>query len=351
MTIQYFQPEVWAANLLQVLNKSLVFAGIGCNRDYEGEIAQYGDTVHIGSISDPTIGTYTKDTDITVQALTDADRTLTIDQSKYFAFEVDDIDTRQVRNGGGVMTEAARRAGFGLADAADQFLVQKMLVGAASANALGVVDATTATNVYDKLVVPAGVALDQQNIPTEGRWLIIDPASYGKLLLDTRFIKVNESGTSDGLRNGVVGRAGGFMIAKSNNAFQANRALASVTTVSGAKSLTGVAGQFNQGDVGTSVAGTGVGASAKIVSVSADGSVATTDTNSTASAAVTVTLSGGGQVAVAGSTIGTSYAEQINQVEAFRMEKRFADGLKGLHLYGGKVVRPEALVVASVKVS
>ena len=47
----------------------------------------------------------------------------------------------------------------------------------------------------------------------------------------------------------------------------------------------------------------------------------------------------------------TSYAEQINSVEAFRMEKRFADALKGLHLYGAKVVRPEALVVASVKTS
>jgi hypothetical protein len=62
-------------------------------------------------------------------------------------------------------------------------------------------------------------------------------------------------------------------------------------------------------------------------------------------------LSGGGQLAIAGSRIATTYAEQISKVEAFRPEKRFADALKGLHLYGAKVVRPEALVVASVKVA
>jgi hypothetical protein len=57
------------------------------------------------------------------------------------------------------------------------------------------------------------------------------------------------------------------------------------------------------------------------------------------------------RLAIAGSSIATTYAEQINKVEAFRPEKRFADALKGLHLYGAKVVRPEALVVASVKVA
>lgn len=352
MAITFFQPEVWAAQLLSVLEKALVYAGPSVvNRDYEGEIANAGDTVHITSIGDPTIGTYTKDTDITIQVLTDADRALLIDQQKYFAFEVDDIDKRQVMNAGGLMSEAAQRAGFGLADVTDQFLVQKMLAGALAANDLGVVDATTATNVYDQLIVPAGVKLNQNNVPQAGRFLIIDPAAYGKLQLDARFIKVNEAGTSEALRNGVVGRAGGFDIAMSNNAFQANRAV-TATTASGGPGLTALAGVFNQGDVGLTVTGTGINGTppVKIISVSADGTTATLDKNSTASASVTITLAGGGQVAIAGSRIATTYAEQINKVEAFRPEKRFADALKGLHLYGAKVIRPEALVTASVKV-
>jgi len=351
MAITFFQPEIWASELLSVLKKSLVYGGSNVvNRNYEGEIAAAGDTVHITSISDPSIGTYSKDTDITVQVLTDADRALVIDQQKYFAFEVDDIDMRQVKNSGGLMSEAADRAGFGLADVTDQFLASKM--AAAATNSLGVVDATTVTNVYDKLIVPAGVKLNQANVPQQGRFLIVDPAAYGQLLLDTRFIKVNEAGTSEGLRNGVVGQAGGFTIAMSNNAFQGNRALASVTTVSGAKGLTAAAGTFNQGDVGLTVVGTGIGSTNKIASVSADGATAQTTVNQSASATVTdVVLSGGGQLAIAGSSLATTYAEQINKVEAFRPEKRFADALKGLHLYGAKVVRPEALVVASVKVA
>lgn len=350
MAVTYFQPEVWSASLLSVLEKSLVYAGAPCvNRDYEGDISAFGDTVHIVSVADPTILDYTKDTDLTVQVLTDAEQQLLIDQAKAFAFEIDDIDMRQVRSGGALMSEAAQRAGFGLADKADQFVASKMAGAATPLTAAStIVDATTATNVYDALLVPASVALDTANVPSAGRFIILSPAAYGKLQLDSRFIKANESGNA-ALHNGVVGDASGFTIYKSNNAYQSNRTVASITTVSGAKGLTGVAGQFNQGDVGLTITGTGIGAANAIASVSADGSTAQTTVNQTASAAVTVTLAGGGQLAIAGSRIATSYAEQISKVEAFRPEKRFADALKGLHLYGAKVTRPTALVVASVK--
>src|SRR5690606_41349313 len=50
---------------------------------------------------------------------------------------------------------------------------------------------------------------------------------------------------------------------------------------------------------------------------------------------------------IAGSPIAWSYAEQISKVEAYRPERRFADAVKGLHLYGAKVVRPTALAVLS----
>ena len=48
---------------------------------------------------------------------------------------------------------------------------------------------------------------------------------------------------------------------------------------------------------------------------------------------------------IAGHQIAISYAEQINKVEAYRPEKRFADAVKGLHLYGAKLVRPGAIAV------
>lgn len=286
MAVTKFQPEVWSATLLSILEKSLVYgAGGVVNRNYEGEIANYGDTVHIVSVADPSIVTYSKDTDLTVQVLTDSEQTLVIDQAKAFAFEIDDIDMRQVRNGGGLMTEAAQRAAFGLRDVADQYLAGLMKAGVGGKiddGTTAITVSTTATDAYDKVLVPMSVKLDEQNVPSEGRFVVVTPAFYGKLLLDSRFIKANESGTN-ALHNGVVGDAAGFRILKSNNV--------PAGTIASTKAL------------------------------------------------------------IAGSSIATSYAEQINKVEAFRPEKRFADALKGLHLYGGKVVRPEALVSADVTVS
>lgn len=352
MAITNFVPEIWAATLLATLDKALVFAGASCvNRDYEGDIAASGDTVHINSITDPTISAYTKDTNLSApEALTDADLTLLIDQAMSFNFQVDDIDMRQARDGGALMSEAARRAAFGLRDVADQFVAKKMAL--AASNALGVVDATTATNVYDAFLVPASVKLDEADVPTEGRYAVIPPAAYGKLLLDSRFVKVNESGAQT-LRNGVVGEAAGFMVYKSNNAVGGARAItAEVTVATTAKTITGAAGTFTQADIGLVVAGTRITGGSKIASVSATGAVATMDTaGATAGTQTDTVLSGGHKAGTAGSTLATSYAEQIAKVEAYRPELRFGDALKGLHLYGAKVTRPTALVVASIKTS
>src|SRR4051812_10535612 len=112
MAVDTFIPEVWAAQLLTALPRSYVFGQLNViNHDYEGEIAEFGDTVHIGSLADPTIATYTKNvTAINPQTLATTDQSLLIDQSKYFAFEVDDVDARQVRNSGDLLNKAAMRA-------------------------------------------------------------------------------------------------------------------------------------------------------------------------------------------------------------------------------------------------
>ena len=247
MAITKFVPEIWAATLLSTLEKSLVYAGAPCvNRDYEGEIANQGDTVRVSSFGSPSIVDYSKDTDLTIETLTDSELVLTIDQAKAFAFEVDDIDKRQMVNGGAAMTEAAKQAAYGLRDVADQFVAKKMILGAS--NALGVIDATTATNVYDKLIVPMRTKLHKANIPTEGRFMVLDPYVTEKLLLDSRFIKVNESGSDAAMQNGLIGRIGGFNIMESNNAPVSNRSItATVTVATTAKTLTATAGTFSQG--------------------------------------------------------------------------------------------------------
>jgi len=350
MALTKFQSEVWASGIQTVLERRYVYGSPVCvNRDFEGDIRSAGDTVHIIDITDPSISDYVADADLTIQALTDAELTLSVNQAKSFSFQMDDIHKVQGNNSAGLMAKAMERSGAGLANAADTYTASQMALGAAP---LGVIDATTSTNVYDLLIVPTAVALDEADVPDEGRFIVLPPAAYGKLLLDSRFVKANESGTM-ALHNGAVGSAGGLQVLKSNNAPQANRGSITATTTSGSKNLTAAAGTFNQGDVGLLIAGTGIGASSNaIASVGADGSTAVTTVNQTASATVTnVALSGGGQLAIAGSPIAATFAAQIASVESARMEKRFADLVKGLSLFGAKVTRPAGLTVASVKVA
>lgn len=277
MSIATFVPEVWSKRLLVSLKKALVIAAPGVvNREYEGEISEAGDTVRINSVSRPTIATYTPGTTTIVpEQLTTAQRSLIVDQAKYFAFEVDDVDKRQAA--GDTMAEAMREAAFGLADVADQFIEALLRAGVATANALGAVAITASTHVYDSLLVPMSVRLTEANVPNEGRYVILPPWVYGFLLKDDRFIRTDATGLAAASINGVVGTAAGFSIRQSNN-------LPLVT-----------------GD---------------------DYSV------------------------IAGTPDACSYAEQINKTEAYRPQDSFSDAVKGLHLYGAKVVRPSSIATA-----
>ena len=138
-----FIPEIWSGVMLSSLKKSLVFAQPGVvNRSWEGDIRGQGDTVRIRSMGRPTIGTYTKNsTTITPETLTDAQRALLIDQAKYFAFELDDIDAAQ--SVGGELEESLMEAVYGLRDVADQY-VASLYTGAQVANQIGTVSVTTA---------------------------------------------------------------------------------------------------------------------------------------------------------------------------------------------------------------
>jgi len=273
-----FIPEIWSATMLTSLKKNLVYAQPGVvNRDYEGEIRNQGDTVRIRSISRPTIATYTKgSTSITPEQLTDAQRSLVIDQAKYFAFEVDDIDAAQ--GPGGELENALVEAVYGLRDTADQ-LVAALYSGADSANAIGTVAVTSAALAYTQ-IRKLSVKLDEANVPQEGRWCVVPPWYYGLLLEDDRFVRQDASGTTDGLRNGQVGTVLGFNVLKSNNA---------------------------------------------------------------------PLVTGDDYAVMAGHPSAISFAEQIMKVETYRPDDSFSDAVKGLHVYGAKLVRSSAIatVVAS----
>lgn len=283
MSVANFIPSVWAAALLAGLHKALVFAQPGVvNTMYEGAIAKQGDTVKINFIGDITVFDVTRNTDIPdPEQLDTALTNLQIDQAKGFNFQVDDVD--KVQASGDLIQTAMGEAAYGLRDKADQHIAG-LYTQAASANLLG--DDTTpivptASTAYEKLV-DLGVLLDEQNVPTEGRWAVVPPWFYGMLLKDTRFVSAGTARTDEVLRNGQVGEAAGFRILRSNN----------IRNTAGVKY--------------------------KIM---------------------------------AGHPMAISYADQIVSVEGYRMESRFADAVKGLHVFGAKVVRPQALTVMTANKS
>jgi len=217
VSIQKFRPEIWSARLLVALRKQLVYSAF-INRDYEGEIAEAGDTVRITSVGRPTINNYVPNvTVITPEQVNDSQRTLVIDQSKYFSFAVDDVDARQAK--GNVLPQSIDEAAFGIADIVDQY-ISSFYTSIQSANQLGAISVSAATpsQAYDNVLVPLKVQLDKANVATPGRSIAVTPDFHGVLLRDPRFVKVNEAGTDQGLRNGMVGRAAGFDILLTNNA-------------------------------------------------------------------------------------------------------------------------------------
>lgn len=281
MALTNSQVTVFANELQSSLKKAHVFAGPkAVNRNYEGEIRNTGDSVRIRSISRPTITPYVKNVSvITPETLTDAERTLLIDQANSFAFEIDDVDMAQVQNGGGLMSEAAIESAFGLAEVADLF-VAGLYTGADAANKITTTAITTGALAVTGLI-NLKVKLDNASVPTQSRYAIIPPWYHGLLLDTATFNSVADSGTSEALRNGLVGRAFGFDIFVSNN----------VTNVVGDDYLVS-----------------------------------------------------------AGYTGAITFASQISKTESYRPENSFSDAIKGLDLFGAKLVRPAgiATLVASI---
>lgn len=282
MSVQNFKPEIWSAQILVALRNKLVYGQpTVSNRDYQGEISSRGVSVRITSIGDPSVFDYNSGDTINYEDVETAGHDLVIDQGKAFAYKLDDVDKAQVLVS--PMVQMANNAAYKLADRADAFLASKY-TGVTAANTVGSTGApiniyTTPTDAYDKVLVPLRTKMNRANAPTEGRYCIVSPEFTGSLLKDDRFIKVNESGTSEGLRNGMVGRAAGFDILESNNT------------------------PVPTGDV---------------------------------------------QVVQAGYPGALTYAEQILETEALRLESTIADAVRGLHVYGGELIRPDGIAVAFI---
>lgn len=214
MSVKNFIPQIWSARLLAHLDKIHVYAGL-VNRDYEGEIKQFGDTVKINQIGDITIKKYTGAKIDDPDELTGEQNTLVIDQANYFNFAIKDVDNAQTNPK--LMNEAMARAAYGLNDTVDSLLAGIMVAGAAGA--IGSDESPfvpTKDDAYD-LLVDLGTELTEKNVPLLGRWVVVPPFYHGLLQKDSRFVGNGTDVNMAILQGGHIGAAAGFQIYVSNN--------------------------------------------------------------------------------------------------------------------------------------
>ena len=202
-------PAIYSQKVQKFFRRASVVEDI-TNTDYAGEIENFGDTVKI--IKEPTITVqdYARGTAVSTQDLADDQLTLVVDQGSYFAFKVDDIEERQSH----VNFEAlATSSGAYSLKKNYDYNVLKFIYDNASTSASDTgtdgspIDGDAATDTLADVVSAAKTVLDGNDVPEENRWFVAPPAFYKQLrkagakIMDQ---SVMADGGASSMRNGMV---------------------------------------------------------------------------------------------------------------------------------------------------
>lgn len=297
-----FIPEIWSGKLIEKFYAATVLAAIS-NTDYEGEIKNKGDTVKIRTKPTITIKDYRADGTLELERPKGSVVDLTIDRGKYFNTILDDV--MEVQSDINNMSLWADDASEQMKIVVDTEVLTSLYNQANPANrgitagkisgdlnlgatttplALVAEDAQVGEVDVIDVILRLGQALDEQNIPENGRWLIV-PTWFSTMIKRSELRQAYLSG--DGvsmLRNGRIGMVDRFTIYVSN--------LLPQGTLAG--------------------------------------------------------LASGESVIYAGHSHALTFASQINNVEHMRSEMTFGNILRGLQVYGYKVIDNVALAQAVV---
>ncbi|RKZ91540.1 MAG: hypothetical protein DRQ40_09760 [Gammaproteobacteria bacterium] len=262
-----FVPEIWSKKLNIRLYATTVLAQI-TNTKYEGEIKGQGSQVHIREKPSVAISDYVGT--VTYAELDDTKQILVIDKAKMYAFKVDDI--LEVQSNIELQNNAIDDATNNMRVAIDTDVLAGTYGDATTSFTAAAVDATNVLN----FIVQAGQALDELNIGSDGRFLVLPPWMCAFIKLsDLKDASLAGDGTSI-LRNGRVGIIDRFTIYMSN-----------LLTV------TGTGTEWN---------------------------------------------------VIGGTKDAITFASQYIKTETLRLEGTFGDGVRGLNVYGYKVIHADSLV-------
>ena len=285
-----FMPAIYSQKVLKYFRRSSVVEAI-TNTDYAGEIENFGDTVKI--IKEPTItvSAYTRGSTVNAQDLTDTEITLVVDQGNYFAFKVDDIEERQSHLNWEAL--ATSSGAYALKKQYDYNVLSNINSNASTDTTnLGAASSAISCNTGDEcanLVSTAARLLDEADVPEDGRWCVAPPQFYEILRqADAKLMDASVTGEStSALMNGAVTarKVHGFTLYQSN-------------------------------------------------------AIAVGSTGSDSTATFGPSSTSGETNVLFGHMSAVATASHIAKTEVVRDPNSFADIVRGLHVFGRKVLRP-----------
>lgn len=309
-----FIPTLWSKKLLIKLYQNLMLSEI-VNTDYEGELKNQGDTVRIRSTPDVTIRPYEVGANLQYEVPAPVYQDMQVDQGFYFGVKVSDVLEYQADMGLMDMftDEAAKQLKIAIEN--EVFYNSFVTQGPSGANEgttageisaaynLGSdtapVDQSSAENVLEAILRMSSV-LDEQNVPEDNRWLVISP--YDRhLLMQSNIAQADFTGDSSStIRSGKIGTIDRF--------------------------TTYVSNLLPRGAVGKALV--------PGLDAMSDGA--------------TLVDAKQRRMMVAGTKSAISFASTVEKTEPIRDQNDFGDIVRGLAVYGRKVVKPETLAIAQV---
>ena len=287
-----FTPQIFSQKVQKFFRRASVVEDI-TNTDYAGEIENFGDTVKI--IKEPTITVkdYARGQTVDTQVLADDQITMTVDQGSYFAFKVDDIEERQSHVNFEAL--ATSSGAYSLKKNYDynvlKFIYDNASDGTGTGTDASPIDGDAAVDTLANLVSTAKKNLDRNDVPEENRWLVSSPEFFEQLRKAGAKLSdqsVMADGGSSQIRNGKVTDRPLFGF----NMYQSN-----AIAVSGGSA-----------------------------------------------AAHTFGSSGANEhVFLYGHMSGVATVNHIAKTELIRDPDSFADIVRGLHVFGRKILRDEAV--------
>lgn len=309
-----FIPTLWSGKLLAKFYQNTMLSEV-TNTDYEGELKNQGDTVRIRLAPSISISDYTVGQTLSYEVPTPIFQDMQVTKGKYFGVQVNDVLAYQSdMNLMNMFTEDAAKQ-LKIAIENEVFFNSFVTEGPAAQNEgatagkisaaynLGTdttpIDQATPENVL-KAILRMSTVLDEQNVPEDGRFLVISPFDR-HLLMQSNIAQAYFTGDqASTIRTGKIGMLDRFSVYVSNLLPRGEAGKALVAGLSA-----------------TSTGGAVSGAKAR-------------------------------RIMVAGTKAATSFAMTINKTEPLRNQTDFGDIVRGLAVYGRKVVKPEALVTAVV---